>query len=135
MFVRNNANVSEPVMPKASVVFYQEDAKTVPVLDWLDRLPAKAQDKCRVRIERLRDLGHELRRPESDYLRDGIHELRVGLGGMNYRMLYFFHGRVAAVLAHGLVKEGEVPPHEIEVAIRRKRMFELNPERHTYKEE
>ncbi len=53
---------------------------------------------------------------------------------MNYRMLYFFHGRVAAVLAHGLVKEREVPPREIEEAIRRKRRFELHPERHTYKE-
>jgi hypothetical protein len=68
-------------MPKISVVFYQEDTNAVPVLDWLDRLPAKAQDKCRVRIERLRDLGHELRRPEADYLRDGIYELRIGLAG------------------------------------------------------
>jgi len=76
-------------MPRISVVFYQEDAQTVPVLDWLDGLRAKAQDKCRVRIERLRDLGHELRRPEADYLRDGIYELRVGLQGVNYRMLYF----------------------------------------------
>ena len=66
-------------MPRISVVFYQEDAKTVPVLDWLDRLSAKAQDKCRVRIERLRDLGHELRRPEADYLREGNYELRGGL--------------------------------------------------------
>jgi hypothetical protein len=62
ILVRNNANIKKPVMPRISVVFYQEDAQTVPVLDWLDRLPAKAQDKCRVRIERLRDLGHELRR-------------------------------------------------------------------------
>src|SRR5574342_520268 len=108
-------------MPKIDVVFYQENAKTIPVLDWLDRLPVKAQDKCRVRIERLRDLGHELRRPEADYLRDGIYELRVGLRGMNYRILYFFHGRVAAVLAHGLVKEREVPLREIEETIRRKR--------------
>ena len=30
-------------MPKFTVVFYQEDAETVPVLDWLDRLPAKAR--------------------------------------------------------------------------------------------
>lgn len=65
-------------------------------------------------IERLQNLGHELRRPEADYLRDGIYELRVGLRGMNYRMLYFFHGRTAAVLGHGLVKEREVPPREIE---------------------
>jgi phage-related protein len=121
-------------MPKTTVVFYQEDAETVPVLDWLDRLPAKAQDKCRIRIERLRDLGHELRRPEADFLRDGIYELRVGLGGTNYRMLYFFHGRIAAVLTHGLVKEREVPPRDIEEAIRRKQKFELDPKRHTYKE-
>jgi phage-related protein len=121
-------------MPRIPVVFYQEDAQTVPVLDWLDGLSAKAQDKCRVRIERLRDLGHELRRPEADYLRDGIYELRVGLQRVNYRMLYFFHGGVAAVLAHGLVKEREVPPREIEEAIRRRRKFESNPEQHTYKE-
>ncbi len=121
-------------MPNVAVVLYLEDAETVPVLDWLDRLPVKAQDKCRVRIERLRDLGHEPRRPEADYLRDGIYELRVGLGGMNYRMLYFFHSRVAAVLAHGLVKEREVPPREIEEAIRKKQRFELDPERHTFKE-
>ncbi len=121
-------------MPKITVLFYQEDAKTVPVLDWLDRFPAKVQDKCRVRIERLRDLGHELRRPEADYLRDGIYELRVGLRGMNYRMLFFFHGRGTAVLAHGLIKEREVPPQEIEEAIQRKRKFELDPERDTYKE-
>jgi hypothetical protein len=49
-------------------------------------------------------------------------------------MLYFFHGRIAAVLAHGLVKEGEVPQRDIELAIRRKRNFELDPDRHTHKE-
>lgn len=121
-------------MPKTHVVFYQEDAWTVPVLDWLDTLPAKAQDKCVVRIERLRELGHELRRPEADLLRDGIYELRVGLQGRNYRLLYFFHGKTAAVLAHGIVKEREVPPREIEAAIERKRRFDQNPDAHTYRE-
>ena len=93
----------------------------------------KVQDKCRVRIERLRDLGHELRRPEADYLRDGIYELRVGFTGMNYRILYFFYGQITAVLSHGLVKEREVPSRYIEEAVRRKRRFETNPKRHTYK--
>jgi phage-related protein len=121
-------------VPKTRVVFYQEDDGAAPVLDWLGDLPPKAQDKCRIRIERLHELGHELRRPEVDLLRDGIYELRVGLQGMNYRILYFFHGRVAAVLAHGLVKERVVPSREIELAITRKRKFELDPERHTYQE-
>jgi len=67
-------------------------------------------------------------------LRDGIYELRVALQGVNYRMLYFFRRRVAAVLAHGLTKEREVPLRDIEEAIRRKRKFELDPQRHTHKE-
>jgi phage-related protein len=70
-------------MPKTTVVFYQDGPNTVPVLDWLNSLPTKALDKCRVRIERLRDLGHELRRPEADFLRDGIYELRIRLGTTN----------------------------------------------------
>lgn len=92
-------------MPRTLVVFYKDREGNVPVLEWMDALPAKVQDKCVVKIERLRELGHELRRPEADLLRNGIYELRVGREGMNYRILYFFHGRTAAVLAHGIVKE------------------------------
>lgn len=66
-------------MPRTKVVFYREADGSVPVLEWFDGLPTKAQDKCRVRIQRLAELGHELRRPEADVLRDGIYELRVGL--------------------------------------------------------
>ena len=121
-------------MPETKVVFYCEDDGSAPLLDWLDTLPAKALAKCRVRIERLRELGHELRRPEADLLRDGIYELRVGLGGMNYRMLYFFHGNVAALLAHGLSKERQVPPKEIDKAVERKARFDAAPKRHTYEE-
>lgn len=122
-------------MPTTSVIFYQEEDGSVPVLEWLDNLPEKTQDKCRVRIERLADLGHELRRPEADFLTDKIYELRVSLQGRQYRILYFFHGNTAAVLSHGIVKEREVPPLEIDRAIERKKKFEENPEAHTYKEQ
>lgn len=122
-------------MPKTKVVFYKEADGTVPVIEWLDSLPTKALDKCTVRIERLGEMGHELRRPEADFLRDGIYELRVGLQHVNYRMLYFFHGRIAAVISHGLVKEQAVPPQEIERAIERKRKFEQDPDAHTHVEE
>ena len=80
-------------------------------------------------------VGHELRRPEADYLRDGIYELRVGLQGINYRILYFFHGPVAAVLSHGLIKRREVPRRTLDEAIRRTRRFETDPELHTHREE
>jgi hypothetical protein len=66
-------------MPETRVVLYREDDGTVPLLEWLDVLPARAKAKCLVRIERLRELGHDLRRPEADYLRDDIYELRIGL--------------------------------------------------------
>src|SRR5687767_9815334 len=100
-------------MPQVDVILYQEDDGSVPLLEWLRSLPEKALTKCRIRIERLANLGNELRRPESDYLRDGIYELRVGLRGINYRILYFFHERSAVVLTHGLTKERMVPPKEI----------------------
>ncbi|MGH8066494.1 MAG: type II toxin-antitoxin system RelE/ParE family toxin [Candidatus Entotheonellia bacterium] len=121
-------------MPRTSVVFYREDDDTVPLLKWFEELPRKAIVKCRLKIERLRELGHELRRPEADYLRDGIYELRVSLQGLNYRMLYFFHGLSVTVVSHGITKERRVPPREIDIAIQRKIRFAQNPYRHTYEE-
>ena len=121
-------------MPRTKVVFYQEEDGTVPLLEWFDGLIPKTIVKCRLRIDRLRELGHELRRPEADYLRDEIYELRVSFQGINYRMLYFFHGDTTAVVSHGIVKERVVPPKEIERAIERKRKFVQNPQHHTYEE-
>lgn len=122
-------------MPKTHVVLYRETDGTVPLLQWLDSLSDKVREKCLFRIRRLAALGHELRRPKADYLRDGIYELRVGLRGQNYRMLYFFHGAAAAVVAHGLVKEDRVPDKEIDRAIVQKRAFEKDPLHHTYEAE
>ena len=65
---------------------------------------------------------------------DGIYELRVSLGEVHHRILYFFHGAVAAVVSHGLVKESVVPPKEIDYPVERKKRFEANPAKHTYKE-
>ncbi|HEV3203637.1 MAG TPA: type II toxin-antitoxin system RelE/ParE family toxin [Gemmataceae bacterium] len=122
-------------MPRTNVVFYCEGNGEAPFLNWLDTLPEKAQDKCRLKIERLRALGFELRRPEADFLRDGIYELRVRLRKINYRVLYFFHSNIAAVVSHGIIKERIVPPNEIEKAVERKKRFEKDPERYTYQEE
>ena len=119
-------------MPQTKIIFYKEDDGSVPVLEWLRRLQPKARDKCVIKIERLAALGHELRRPEADYLRDKIYELRIGLQGINYRILYFFYGNSAAILSHGIVKEKIVPPAEIDKAVSRKEEFEQNPKAHTY---
>lgn len=122
-------------MPKTNVVFYQNEDGTCPVLTWLREIPPKAQMKCRVKMGRLAEMGHELRRPEADLLRDRIYELRSTLQGVHYRLLYFFHGNTVAVVASGIVKEDRVPPAEIERAIARKKSFEANPTKHTYAKE
>ena len=120
-------------MPETEVLIYASEDGSAPLLDWLDGLPQKVQDKCLVRIERLGQMGHELRRPEADSLRDGIHELRVTFSGVHYRVLYFFHGQ-RVVISHGVVKEREVPSGEIDLAIDRWRRFEKNPDKHTFGE-
>ena len=122
-------------MPQTRLLFFQNADGAAPVWEWLKDLRAgnpKAYAKCVVRIRRLTELGHELRRPEADLLRDGIYELRARLGTVNYRILYFFHGRNVAVLAHALTKEDEIPIAEINRAVERKRAFIARPMAHTF---
>jgi phage-related protein len=119
-------------MSSAEIIFYKEDDGTIPMVDWLRELPAKPRTKCVAWIKRLHDFGHELRRPYTDYLRDGIYELRIGFGTRNYRILYFFYGTSAVALSHGFTKERFIPALEIEKAIGRKSAFELDPQSHMY---
>ena len=99
---------------------------------WLGDLPKKVYAKAVARIERLEELGHQLRRPEADYLRDGIYELRWRFQSVNYRLLYFFHGREIIMLAHGLIKEDTVPNQDINRALQYKKAFEIDPVSHTF---
>ena len=77
-------------MPKTTVILYCDADGSCPFLEWLDDQPAKVQSKCLLRVERLHELGHELRRPEADLLQDGIYELRSSLSGVNYRTCISF---------------------------------------------
>jgi hypothetical protein len=117
-------------MPKTRVVFYAEE-NVSPVLEWLDEIADNARDKLFYRIRRLEEAGHELRRPEADYLRDAIYELRVRHQRINYRLLYFFH-KGLAVVAHGCTKEGAVDDRDVERAITRRRIYVSDPQRHSY---
>ena len=118
-----------------TIVFFGDEDGTAPFLGWYERLPEKAKVRCRARLGLLAEQGHQLRRPAADYLRDGIYELRAKAGRVQYRMLYFFHGRAAVVISHGIMKqESAVQPIEIERARRRKDAFEADPPRHTHRE-
>ena len=122
-------------MPKVSVVFYCDEKGNAPFLEWFEGLPEKVQDKCLIRIERLKELGYELKRPEADYLKDDIHELRFKHQSVNYRVLYYFHGKQLVVLSHGFTKQrSSVPDKEIIIALERMKRFKALPSRHTFKE-
>lgn len=120
-------------MPRTEVFFFRDEDGTVPVHAWLEELAAKdrrAAAACIAKLRLLEAFGHELRRPNADYLRDGIYELRSRRGNVNYRILYFYHGRNVAVLAHSLTKKKQVPPADIERAIDRRQRYEQDPKKH-----
>lgn len=120
-------------MPETEVVIFAEEDGSCPLIEWMDTLPTKVQDKCIVKIERLQEEGSELRRPEADYLRDKIHELRTALQGVQYRILFFFHNKVG-VLSHGLIKNGtKVPSKDIDLAVERKEKYKKDPLKHRYR--
>ncbi len=124
-------------MPETKVFFYQEENGNSPVRDWLFDLQQKdrkAFANCVAAIYQLATFGHELRRPQADYLREGIYELRVKKEHVNYRILYFFHGRNVALLAHALTKKAKVPDIDINRALIRKKQYEQEPENHALEE-
>jgi len=123
-------------LPKVDVVAFQEADGRAPLLSWIDDLVPLARAKCLVRLARLAELGHELRRPEADHLGEGLYELGVKHQRVNLRMLYFFHGECAVVVSHGFRKQrSSVPQSELALARWRRRLFEASPEAHTYQGE
>ncbi len=51
--VRNSANIREVSVAVTEVIFFQEgEGKTPPLIEWLDGLPLKLQQKCLARLKR-----------------------------------------------------------------------------------
>lgn len=102
-------------------------------MSWLDQLRSKrVKAKCLGLLKLLALMGYELKRPRSDTLRDGIRELRTEVGKVNYRLLYFFHGKDCVVISHGITKEDRVAESEIDAAIQNRERFKSDPEKHSY---
>lgn len=119
-------------MPQTDVFIFKDDDGSAPLLDWLDEQPAKVKDALTARVELLAQEGNQLRRPHCDKLDSGIFELRKKVNGVNYRILYGFCGKCAALLSHGCTKEQKVPPKEIKKAKENLDKFKQNPAKHTY---
>ena len=124
-------------MPPCTVYVFKVSDQLIPLRDWLLTLtrPNKRQNliaaaRIRAVVQALAENGHALRRPASAPLRDDIHELRVKLNRVHYRVLYFFDGRGAAVLALGCTKEGAVEATDIDRALRYRAMYLSAPAKH-----
>ena len=86
--------------------------------DFLSELKENDRKKILSIIEYIKEYGVELKRPYADYLRDGIHELRVHISDGQSRCLYFFCFETNIVFTHGFIKrDDKVPDSEINRAL------------------
>lgn len=116
------------------IIFYQEENRSIPALDFILSLPKRAQAKGMLWIERLQDLQpHELKRPLGDYLGDKIYELRWSSSDLQCRILFFYHKDGTAVLSHGFKKKTwKVPVGEMERGRKNRSLFYQDPHKHTF---
>lgn len=61
-------------------------------------------------IMALQEMGYSLRMPLSEFLEDGIFELRAQAGNNISRVLYFFMLGNQSVLTHGFIKKTQKTP-------------------------
>lgn len=101
------------------VEFYSSRAGNTPIEDFLDSVDIKTRAKIVRTIELLQKNGTALRMPYSEFLVDGIFELRIQAMGNAIRVLYFFFYEKRIVLTHGFYKKTKKTPQEqINLAIR-----------------
>lgn len=88
---------------------------------FLDSLDDKMAAKLVGLMEVLEEKGTELRLPYSEYLDDGIFELRCKQGSNTIRVLYFFYIGKKIIATNGFVKKTQkTPPKELKLAKERR---------------
>ena len=97
-----------------NVEFYRTMDGECPTEDFLKSLRQPNERKHAVHaLDLLKEFGHDLRRPHTDLLENGIYELRIHVQGKQFRLLYFFFFQDSIIISHGLKKEAKVPEIEI----------------------
>ena len=106
------------------IILYTTKNGKCPVNDFMDTLSVDDKEDMIKKILYLKNVGNEIRRPQGDYLRDKIYELRITLANNNTRTLYFFCYDDYIVLTHTFIKKTDkVPENEIARAIKYKNDF------------
>lgn len=98
---------------------YEKENGEVPIVEWLDSLPAKSVQKVLDDIKKLERFGLRWGMPHVEYLRDDIWELRTKIGSDIYRVFMFRWHNTVLILTHGFTKKSQkTPDREINRAIR-----------------
>lgn len=104
-------------MNEFEVVFYDKPDGSEPAREFLLSVDDKMRARLIKTIELLAHNGTALRMPYSEYLDNGIFEIRAKVGSNISRVLYFFVTGRRIVLTNGFVKKTQkTPKNEIEIA-------------------
>lgn len=115
-------------MQEFEIVFYDKPDGSEPAKEFLLSVDDKMRARLLKIIELLAQNGTALRMPYSEYLVDGIFEIRAKVGSDISRVLYFFVIGRRIVLTNGFVKKTQkTPENEIEIARKYRNEF-LNRE-------
>lgn len=99
------------------IEFYDTIEGKCPMQVFLDSLNPKMKAKALRTIDLLERNGPFLRLPYSEYLKDGIFELRIKSGSDISRVMYFFYVGEKIVLTNGFImKTQKTPKAELELA-------------------
>jgi phage-related protein len=108
-------------MRRWPVEFFADDEGSQPVRDWLDSLPEGARGRMLARIDLLAEHGPALDFPFTSQIEGRLREIRLRVGRVRYRVLYFFDRTRTAILLHGFAKRTEAV-EEADKQIGRSRM-------------
>lgn len=104
-------------MGQYTVVFYETEDGTRPAYDYIMSLSKKMRAKIYRVASMIEEAGPQARMPYSEYLQDGIFQIRTQQEGNISRVLYFFTVGQTIVLTNGFTKKTpKTPPAEIELA-------------------
>lgn len=100
-----------------SIIFYEKPDGTIPVQEFLDKLPIKHQAKALRDIDILEKYGTTLTEPHVKHIKNKLWELRIKSASDISRIFYFIPLGERIVLLHGFVKKTQkTPSKEIETA-------------------
>jgi phage-related protein len=100
------------------IEFFVKENGRCPLEEFMNGLlPKKDLPYILNAMEQLEEHGYNLKRPQVDFIDDGIWELRVKTINGQFRLFYFFYDNRRIIITHGIKKKtGPVPQSDIKRA-------------------